>query len=114
MIKALTITDELPPDYKVTFLEVMQLINAWNYNMEKNYSPRYISCLDESMMKWFNKYTYPEFMFVTCKPWTFGNEWYIISCSDSGILFCVEVGKGKDTSDEPPPQNIQREGKLCL
>ena len=32
-------------------------------------STRFISCLDESTMKWINKYTCPGFMFVPCKPW---------------------------------------------
>ena len=53
------------------------------------FSTSYIYCLDESMVEWVNKYTCPGFMFVTHKPLPFGNDWYTILCSDSGVLFFV-------------------------
>ena len=81
-----------------------------NYNMGF-FSPSYISYLDKSMMKWFNKYTYPVFMFVPYKTWPFGNEQKKIACYDSGILCFVELFEGKDATDEPPQKINYRDRK---
>ena len=73
ILNALTITNETQPAYKYLVLEARHLVDEWNHNTDTKFSPRYISCLDESMMKWVNKYTCPGFMFVPHKPWPFGN-----------------------------------------
>ena len=52
IITALTITEKTPQEYNNNFWEVTQMIDAWNHNMEIMFSPSYISCLDEPMMKW--------------------------------------------------------------
>ena len=96
ILKALTYTDRVPPVYKDPFWEVRQLIEAWNQNMTENFIPSWILCLDESMMRWINKYTCPGFMFVPRKPWPFGNEFHTIACGISGILWRLEIVEGKD------------------
>ena len=52
------------------------MIGAWNDIMTRNFSPSWKNCLDKSMSKWLNEFTCPGFMFVPCKPWSFGNEWH--------------------------------------
>ena len=42
-------------------------------------------------------------MFVPHKPLPFRNEWHKIFCSDSGVLFRVELVEGKDAPAEQPP-----------
>ena len=72
------------------------MIGDWNDNMEKQFEPSYVSCLDESMSKWVSQYTCPGFMVVPRKPWPFGNEYHTICCSLSGVLFAMELMEGKD------------------
>ena len=61
---SLKYTDKPPPTYKYGFWEVRRLIDEWNANMEKKFTPAWVSCLDESMSKWLNEYTCPGFMCV--------------------------------------------------
>ena len=68
IIKALTLFNETPLAYNDTLWGVRHLIDAWNHNMGTFFSPSYISCFDESTMSGANKYTFPGFMFVLCKP----------------------------------------------
>ena len=56
-----------PPAFVDRFHEVRQMINAFNYHYEENYSPSWLSCLDESMNSWLEKFC-PGFMTVPCKP----------------------------------------------
>ena len=64
--------------------------------MKKNFLPGWISCLDESMSAWLNKFTCPGFMCVPRKPWPFGNEWHTIACGICGIIYQAELVEGKD------------------
>ena len=59
-----------------------------------------MNCIDESMSKWVNEYTCPGFMFVPCKPWSFGNEYHDAGCAESDIIWSLELWEGKDR----PPQ----------
>ena len=68
ILKALTLTDREHPSYVDPFWQIRQLVDAWNENMGENFSPSWISCLDESMMFWVSKYTCPGFMVVPRKP----------------------------------------------
>ena len=52
-------------------------------------------------------------MFVPHKPWPFRNELHSISCSDSGILSCVDLFEGEDSQEEYP-QKISREREICV
>ena len=50
-------------------------------------------------------------MFVPQKPWPFGNEYHMVCCSFSGILWQMEHIEGKDSPSEIIPEyNIQ--GKI--
>ena len=55
-----------------------------------------MNCIDESMSKWVNEYTCPGFMFVPCKPWSFGNEYHDTGCAESDIIWSLELWEGKD------------------
>ena len=59
----LRLTDLPPPAYVDLFHEVRQCISAWNSNMSLVFVPSWMSCLDESMMVWYNKFS-PGFMVV--------------------------------------------------
>ena len=100
ILKALSYACDNPPSYKDPFWEIRQMIEAWNENMRENFTPSWISFLDESMMKWINRYTCPGFMFVPRKPWPFGNEFHTIACSETGILYAMEIVEGKDKPPE--------------
>ena len=59
---ALRYTDKAEPLLFVDkFHEVRQVIDAFNDHYEREYSPTWISCLDESMNSWLNKFC-PGFM----------------------------------------------------
>jgi Transposase IS4 len=111
ILSALTLTDNTPPLYVDRFFQVRQLIAAWNDNMFANFSPGWISCLDESMMTWTNKYSCPGFMFVPRKPHPFGNEWHTICCGLSTIMFAVELVEGKDRPPQKQPERFEELGK---
>jgi Transposase IS4 len=99
-----------PNNYNDKFFHVRELVQAFNRNIAENFSPSWISCLDESMMEWTSKYTCPGFMFVLRKPHPFGNEWHSICCGHSGIMFAVELVEGRD---HPPnvPIEFDEKGK---
>jgi hypothetical protein len=54
---------------------------AFNHHMAANYSPGWLSCLDESMNEWMNKFS-PGFMHVPRKPHPFGNEYHTVCDGD--------------------------------
>ena len=49
------------------------MVDEWNKNMAELFTPSWVSCLDESMSPWMNKYTCPGWMFVPRKPHPFGS-----------------------------------------
>ena len=63
-----------PPAFRDRFCEVRDLIKWWNDNMDEQFSPSWISCLDESLFIWTNEYTCPGYMFVPRKPHPFGTS----------------------------------------
>ena len=81
------------------------MIGAWNDNMTRNFSPSGKNCLDKSKSKWLNEFTCPGFMFVPCKPWSFGNEWHDIGCADTNIIWQLEICEGKDQPKEIPKEH---------
>ena len=95
-----------PPSYKDQFWPVREMIVAWNSNMEKSFGPGWVSCLDESMSPWTNKYTCPGHMFVPRKPWPVGNEYHSICCCLSGIMYAVEIVEGKDRPQQKPKEKF--------
>ena len=72
------------------------MVEAWRLNMVENFVSGYVNCLDESMSVWTNKFTCPGFMFVPCKPWLFGNEYHMVCCCTSGIMWGIDLVEGKD------------------
>ena len=51
----LSYTGREPPAHKDRFWKILDLVEAWNRNMDKVFSLLWVSCLDESMSIWFNK-----------------------------------------------------------
>lgn len=100
ILSAIRYTSSPAPGHKDKFWEVRDLLKAFNENMAKVFVPSYISCLDESMSFWTNKFTCPGFIFVPRKPWPFGNEYHTIACGLSGILYQLELVEGKDRPRE--------------
>ena len=106
ILASLTYTQAPPPTYKDRFFEVRDMLRAWNENMDEEFVASWISCLDESMSKWLNKWTCPGFMFVPRKPWPCGNEYHSICCSISGVMYRIEIVEGKDA---PREENARKE-----
>ena len=96
ILKAIGYTIRPAPDYPDRFHEVREMIEAWNENMQNNFKPGHIVCLDKSMSTWTNMHTCPGFMFVPRKPWPFGNEYHTVCCGNTGIMFAMEIVEGKD------------------
>ena len=59
-------------EYEDGFHIMIQWEEAWNKNMEDEFSPSWVSVLDESIMEWLNKYC-PGFLCVGRKPHPFRN-----------------------------------------
>ena len=97
---ALQYTDQVEPMlFQDRFHEVRQMIDAFNEHYEREYSPAWLSCLDESMNSWLNKFC-PGFMVCPRKPWPFGNEYHSIADGDENghnpIMWRVRLVEGKD------------------
>ena len=95
---ALRLTDRpYPTDFLDRFHEVRQCIEAFNDHYSEKYDPSWLSCLDESMNVWLDKYC-PGFMVVPRKPHPEGNEYHTICDGDEGrpILWRMELVEGKD------------------
>ena len=99
--------------YVDRFSEVRQLIDAWNANMAHNFSPSWISAIDESMSKRVSEYTCPGFMYVPRKPWPFGNEYHDAGCADSNIIWQVDLREGKDQPTDLGQKDCEKNGKTC-
>ena len=102
ILNNLTYTNKEPPEYEDRFWEVCNMLDCWNKNMAKMFLPSWMNCIDESMSKWVNEYTFPGFMFVPHKPWSFGNEYHNAGCAESDIIWALELWEGKD---QPPQLN---------
>mmetsp|Transcript_16336 Transcript_16336/g.24727 ORF Transcript_16336/g.24727 Transcript_16336/m.24727 type:complete len:228 (-) Transcript_16336:616-1299(-) len=106
ILKELKYTNVDRPEYLDKFWEIRQMQQAFNDSMEEEFIASWVSCLEESMLKWLNKYTCPGFMVVPRKPWPCGNEYHTICCSESdGVLFALEIVEGMDV----PPQRLEKD-----
>ena len=104
IMSGLTFTSREPPAYKDKFWEVRQMLDVWNTYMHDNFRPSWVSCLDESMSIWFNRWSCPGWIFCPRKPHPFGNEYHTIGCGDSTIMFNVLLMEGKDRPKELPAE----------
>jgi len=96
---AMRFTDEEAPNFEDKLHEVRKMLLFFNSHYEQNYSPAWLSCLDESMNEWMNKFS-PGFMHVPRKPHPFGNEYHTVCDGDetqgNPILWRLEIQEGKD------------------
>ena len=86
ILSSLSFTNVAPPTFLDKFWEIQQMVEASRTNMRDNLLPGYMNYLDESMSMWTNKFTCHSFMFVSCKPWPFGNEYHTVCCCSLGIM----------------------------
>ena len=115
---ALTLTNEKAPTFNDDFWEVRQMIEQWNNNMSKLFVSSWVTCLDESMSIWNNRWTCPGWVFCPRKPHPFGNEYHTICCGLSGVLFKLEMVEGKQRpkelqKDPPNKRTIGLLLRLC-
>ncbi len=91
------LTHQEAPAFLDRFFAIWQLQDCFNNHYEEHYSPSWLSCLDESMSPWTNKYC-PRYMYVPQKPHPFGNEYHTIADGDQGkaIMWRAKVEEGKD------------------
>ncbi len=87
------------------FLEVRQLIKAWNTHMANVFLVGWgwVICLDESMSIWHQRWMCLGWVFCPRKPHPFGNENHTAWCALTYILFSIELVKGTDS----PPQVVR-------
>jgi Transposase IS4 len=113
ILRYLQLKQNDPPNYVNKLFLIRYLVSAWIDNMHANYTPGWISCLDNSMMVWSNKFTRPGCMFVPRKPHPCGNDWHSICCGVSGVIFAVNLVEGKDRPIRIEPREIEGKGKNC-
>ena len=118
ILKALSITSHDPPAFRDHFWEICEILKAWNANMMEQFTPSWVSCFDEYMSTWTNKYSCHRWMLVPCKPWPFGDEYHMVCGSLSGILWQMEIVEGKDDPLQIVPE-FNNQGKtvaflLCV
>ena len=87
------------------------LINDFNDKMYATFGPSWLTCLDKSMVIFFNAFA-PGWMNVKQKPHPFGNEYHTIACCDTHIIFFVEIVEGKDRPSTGPDSAAEFEEEL--
>jgi len=73
------------------------MIDAFSDHYANEYAPSWLSCLDESMNSWLDKFCLG-FMSVPRKPHPLGNEYHLIADGDDGkaIMWRIKLQEGKD------------------
>ena len=73
------------------------MINNFNEHYFEKYTPSWISCLDESMKYFLDKFC-PGFISVPRKPHPLGNEYHSIADLDEGnpVMYRIKIQEGKD------------------
>jgi hypothetical protein len=81
------------------FHKVWQMIEAFNKHYEREYSSKWLSCHDESMNSWLNKFC-PGFMVCPPKLWPFGNKYHSIADGDKNghnpIMWRIRLVEGQN------------------
>ena len=98
--------DESPTNYCNKFWHVRGIIDAFNEKMTASFELSWITCLDESMVIFFNAFC-PGWMNIKRKPHPFGNEYHTIACCETHIIFYVEIVEGKDKPIEGPNSEVE-------
>ncbi len=96
---------EVPFLFEDHFHEVCEMIDAFNAHYTDGYRPSWLSCIDESMNVWLNKFC-PGLLTCPHKPHPFGNEYHSIADGDDGkfIMWRVKLVEGKDRPKLPNGQ----------
>ncbi len=86
------------------------MIEAFSNHYMGNYTPGWISCIDERMIDWLNKYCLG-WLCIPRKPHPFGNDYHMI-CDGNLIegvptMFHGELVEGKDRSVELGPKHLK-------
>ena len=110
IMSCLTTTTSTPNETD-RFWEMRNLISAWNMNMQERDIPSWVSCLDESMLIWNMRWTYPGYDFCPRKPHPVGNEYHTIADGMTTILYAAEIVMGKDTPADYVHEYEKEEGK---
>mmetsp|Transcript_11947 Transcript_11947/g.25228 ORF Transcript_11947/g.25228 Transcript_11947/m.25228 type:complete len:318 (-) Transcript_11947:177-1130(-) len=114
IMQALCLTNHPYPPYADCFHDARQIIDEFNEHYMTNYIPGWISCIDESMSVWLNKFC-PRWMCVPRKPHPFGNEYHTICNGDlkigTPIMFRVELVEGKDRPPQLGRKEFEEHGK---
>ena len=106
----LTINDS--PPYKDRLWEIRQIIELWNENMRKIFSPSWVSCIDESMSIQFNRWTCLAWIFAPRKPHPFGMEYNDIGDGLCGIIYGILLRESKDEPKEHSGNPLDKKGKV--
>ena len=83
---------------------------GWNKNMKEHFGPSWVSVLDESIHDWINLCTCTGWMFVPCKPQTFGNKYLTIACAKSKVIYNFDIVEGKDWTRVMGRKSLKRRG----
>ena len=83
------------------------MLKAWNDHMISILLASWEIYLDESISIWNSRCICPGWIFCTWKTHPFGNEWYIVCCKFSGILFVDELVEGKSHPFQAVPLEFE-------
>ena len=83
------------------FHDVRQMINNFNEHYLENYTPSWISCLNELVNSFLDKFC-PGFTSVPRKPHTIGNEYHSIVDGDEGnpVMHRIRIEEVKDCPND--------------
>ena len=90
-------TNKPSPSFLDKFHDVRQMINNLNVHYLENYTPSWISCLDESMNSFLDR-SCPGFMSVPRKIHPLGNGYHSIVDRYEGnpMMYWIKIQEGKD------------------
>jgi hypothetical protein len=86
---------------------VRGLIHAFNANMVASFRPSWCIVVDESMARWTNKNTIPNYVFIPRKPTPHGQEWHTLADSATHIIIAI------DPVEQAPNRRFESYGKMA-
>ena len=84
-----------PEDSQDPLHDVRGFIKAYNNNMTSHFRPGWAICLDESMSKWTNRYSMPNWTYCPRKPTPMGQMFHDMADAESHIVFVFACYRGK-------------------